>query len=57
MPSRSTISARIAVVAALVSALAFIPPIGAMRIDVTEDVFVLITFVVVAVIVGTLRAE
>ena len=42
----------VAVVAALAYALAFLPPIGHLRIGLTEDVFVLATFVVVAVLVA-----
>jgi len=42
----------VAVVAALTYALAFLPPIGHLRIGLTEDVFVLATFVVVAVLVA-----
>ena len=47
----------LAVVAAFMYALAFIPPIGQVRIGLTEDVFVLITFVVVAVLVGLLKSH
>ena len=47
----------LAVVAAFIYALAFIPPIGQVRIGLTEDVFVLITFVVVAVLVGLLKSH
>ena len=42
----------VAVVAALAYALAFLPPIGHLRIGLTEDVFVLATFVVVAILVA-----
>ena len=42
----------VAVFAATVYALAFLPPIGGVRIGLTRDVFVLITFVVVAAVIG-----
>ncbi|MCU1501039.1 MAG: kdpD 1 [Ilumatobacteraceae bacterium] len=45
----------IAVVAAVAYALVFLPPFGSMRVTLSEDVFVLITFVVVASVVGTLK--
>lgn len=45
----------VAIVAACAFALAFIPPIGGMRIGLTEDVFVLVTFVLVALLVGILK--
>ena len=45
----------VAIVAAFAFAVAFIPPIGAVRIGLTEDVFVTITFIVVALTVGALK--
>lgn len=45
----------VAVLAACTYALAFIPPIGAIQIGLTEDVFVLLTFVLVALLVGVLK--
>ena len=44
-------------VAALAYALAFLPPIGHVRIGLTRDVFVLVTFEAVAVLVGVLAAR
>jgi K+-sensing histidine kinase KdpD len=44
-------------VAALTYALAFLPPIGHVRIGVTRDVFVLLTFEAVAILVGVLAAR
>lgn len=43
----------VAAVAAFVFALAFIPPIGQVQIGLTEDVFVLVAFVVVSLTIGT----
>jgi K+-sensing histidine kinase KdpD len=51
------IALAVAILAACAYALAFIPPIGAMRIGLTEDVFVLITFVLVALLVGLLKGR
>jgi K+-sensing histidine kinase KdpD len=48
------IAVPVAIVAACVYALAFIPPVGGIHIELAEDAFVLITFVVVAVTVGAL---
>jgi two-component system sensor histidine kinase KdpD len=45
----------VAIASAVVYALAFIPPIGGIHIELAEDVFVLITFIVVAVIVGAVK--
>lgn len=47
----------LAIVAAAVFALAFIPPIGEIRIGLTEDVYVLVTFILVAVVVSVLAAR
>ena len=51
------IALAVAILAACVYALVFIPPVGAMRIGLTEDVFVLITFVLVALVVGMLKGR
>jgi K+-sensing histidine kinase KdpD len=45
----------VAIASACVYALVFIPPIGGVHIEVAEDAFVLVTFVVVAVIVSALK--
>ncbi len=47
----------VAVLAAAAYALAFLPPIGHVRIGLTEDVFVLITFVAVALAVAILSGR
>jgi K+-sensing histidine kinase KdpD len=47
----------LAIGAAALYALAFIPPVGEIRIGLTEDVFVLITFVLVAVVVSVVAAR
>ena len=47
----------LAVMAAALYALAFIPPIGDIRVGLTEDLFVLITFVLVAVVVSFVAAR
>lgn len=47
----------LAVVAAALYALAFIPPIGAIQIGLTEDVFALVTFVLVAAVVSVLAGR
>lgn len=44
----------VSVVAAAGYALAFLPPIGSIRVGLTEDVLVLITFIVVSAVVGSL---
>lgn len=44
----------VAAIAALVFAMAFIPPIGEVRIGLTEDVFVLVAFMVVSLTIGAL---
>lgn len=51
------IALAVAVIAASSFALAFIPPIGGVRIGLTEDVFVLVTFVLVALLVGILKGR
>jgi len=48
------IAVPIAIVAAGVFALAFLPPVGSIRIALAEDVFVLGAFIFVAVMVGAL---
>lgn len=47
----------VAVLAAAAYAFAFLPPVGAVRIGLTEDVYVLIAFVLVAVVVGLLTGR
>jgi two-component system sensor histidine kinase KdpD len=51
------IALAVAILAACVYALVFIPPVGAVRIGLTEDVIVLITFVLVALVVGMLKGR
>ena len=51
------IGVTIAVFAALVYCLGFLPPIGGIRIGLTEDVYVLIAFVAVALLVGVLTGR
>lgn len=45
----------VAMAAAIAYALAFLPPIGSVRVSVSEDMFVLVTFVIVSVVVGLLK--
>lgn len=52
--ARWTVGAFVAVVAAAVYAVEFLEPIGSVRIGLTSDVYVLVTFVVVAVTLGLL---
>ena len=47
----------VAIAAALVYTLAFIPPVGDFHIELAEDVFVVVTFLVVAVAVCALTAQ
>ncbi|MBI5089657.1 MAG: PAS domain-containing sensor histidine kinase [Actinobacteria bacterium] len=46
----------VAVVAALGVALLFLPPIGSVRVSLSEDMLILVTFVVVAIAVGALKS-
>jgi two-component system sensor histidine kinase KdpD len=46
----------VAVIAGIGYALLFLPPIGSVRVSLSEDMLVLATFVVVAVVVGVLKA-
>jgi two-component system sensor histidine kinase KdpD len=54
MTGGAFVAVAVAVVAALAYALAFLPPIGHVRVGLTEDVVVLITFVAVAIGVAVL---
>lgn len=47
----------VAALAATAYAFAFLPPVGAVRVGLTEDVYVLIAFVLVAVVVGVLAGR
>jgi K+-sensing histidine kinase KdpD len=46
----------LAIFAAMLYSLMFIPPVGTVQLGLTEDVSVLVTFVVVAVVVGALKS-
>ena len=49
-----TTAAFVALIAAVTYAIAFLPPIGGIRIGLTEDVFVFVAFLVVALVVSSL---
>lgn len=53
----AVVAVLIAVVAAVAYAMAFLPPIGHVRIGLTEDVAVLVTFVIVALGVAVLSDD
>jgi K+-sensing histidine kinase KdpD len=50
------IAVPLAIFAAMLYSLMFIPPVGTVQLGLTEDVSMLVTFVVVAVVVGALKS-